>query len=64
MGGRRDWRKEGRKGKERGREGEGGTCSKVLGGIDAPAIDSYNEIPIMYFSFMLCFTSTLSLIHI
>jgi len=37
MGGRKDWRKEGRKGK--GREGErkrreskGGTCSKVLGG--------------------------------
>jgi len=40
MGGRRGWRKEGRKGKGKGREGEGkgGTCSKVLGGIDAPAL--------------------------
>jgi len=39
MGGRRDWRKEGRKGRERGgtERGRGGTCSKVLGGgIDAP----------------------------
>jgi len=34
MGGRRDWRKEGRKGRGKGREGEGkgGTCSKVIGG--------------------------------
>jgi len=34
MGGRRDWKKEGRKGRGKGREGEGkrGTCSKVLGG--------------------------------
>jgi len=36
MGGRRDWRKEGRKERGKGREGErkrgeGGTCSKVLG---------------------------------
>jgi len=38
MGGRRDWRKEGRKGKGKGREGEGkgGTCSKVLGGDRRP----------------------------
>jgi len=40
VGGRKDWRKEGRKGKGKGgreeEEGEGGTCSKVLGGIDAP----------------------------
>jgi len=44
MGGRRDWRKEGRKGREKGREGERkrwgrGTCSKVLGGgEDAPEL--------------------------
>jgi len=38
MGGRRDWRKEGRKGRGKGREGEGkgGTCSKVLGGDRRP----------------------------
>jgi len=40
MGGGRDGRKEGRMGRGKGREGEGkggrGTCSKVLGGIDAP----------------------------
>jgi len=38
MGGRRDWRKEGKKGRGKGSEGEGKgvTCSKVLGGIDAP----------------------------
>jgi len=34
MGGRRDWRKGMGKGREG--EGKGGTCSKVLGGIDAP----------------------------
>jgi len=33
MEGGRDERKEGRKGRGKGR---GGTCSKVLGGIDAP----------------------------
>jgi len=33
MGGRRDWRKEGRKGRERGR----GDLLQGLGGIDAPA---------------------------
>jgi len=27
---------------EEGKEGEGGTCSKVLGGIDAPAV-SFNS---------------------
>jgi len=41
MGGGRDGREEERKGRKNGREGEGkgkgGTCSKVLGGIDAPA---------------------------
>jgi len=38
MGGRREGRKERGKGRgENGREGEGGTRSKVLGGIDAPA---------------------------
>jgi len=39
MGGGRDGRKEGREGRGKGREGEGrgGTCSKVLGRIDAPA---------------------------
>jgi len=50
MGGRRDWRKEGRKGREKGREGEGkggGTCSKVLGGIDAPEpryIETFHQL--------------------
>jgi len=37
MRGRRDGRGGEREGSEKGREGEGGTCSKVLGGIDAPA---------------------------
>jgi len=37
MGGRRERRGEEREGREKGREGKGGrTCSKVLGGIDAP----------------------------
>jgi len=38
MGGRREGREgKGKGGREKRREGEGGTCSKVLGGIDAPA---------------------------
>jgi len=36
MGGRRDERKEGRRGRGKGREGEGGTCCKVLGGDRRP----------------------------
>jgi len=36
MGGRRLGRGGEREGREKGREGKGGTCSKVLGRIDAP----------------------------
>jgi len=38
MGGRRDWRKEGRKGRGKGREGEGNgdLLQGLRGGIDAP----------------------------
>jgi len=39
MGGRRDWRKEGKKGRGKGREGEG------KGGIDAPALALSNWLP-------------------
>jgi len=40
MGEGKDGRKEGRKGTGKGREGrrKGGTCSKVLGVIDAPEL--------------------------
>jgi len=36
MGGGRDGKKEGMKGREKGREGKRGTCSKVLGGDRRP----------------------------
>jgi len=52
MGEGRDWRKEGRKG-GKGREGEGkgggrGTCSKVLGGIDAPGLKCFDDSRILF----------------
>jgi len=36
IGGRREGRRKEREGEEKG--GKGGTCSKVLGGIDAPGV--------------------------
>jgi len=49
MEGEGDGRKKGRKGRGKGREeegkgGEGGTCSKVLGGIDAPAVSINSSV--------------------
>jgi len=42
MGGRKEGRGGETEGREKRREGEGGgTCSKVLGGIDAPGIPQY-----------------------
>jgi len=40
-----------REGREKGREGEGGTCSKVLGGIDAPGLCNDNEYPAQFVIF-------------
>jgi len=60
MGGRKDWRKEGRKGRGKGR---GGTCSKVLGGIDAPGWGGYQS---HYFSYSVpspCPVISLPLFH-
>jgi len=53
MGGRREGKGGEREEREKGREGGGGTCSKVLGGVDAPAIRDGVKSEIAGIKFML-----------